>query len=174
MRTCYCRKCGTANQLEDGQLEYTCSNCGVVNQAPAMPKAATPVAPAAPVVEEKKETIPTYEYDTPVAATVEATQSTYSYTHPLEVEKTMNAEPTATKKKRTGLVVTLSLIAVLIVAALVLLLTPLKSPLPIKFRCDNCKSLKMSHKYEVTYPLTGDEKTEFICDECFEEGYEEQ
>jgi hypothetical protein len=190
MRTCYCRKCGTPNQLEDGQVEYTCSSCGSVNQAPAMAKPAapapapapaaptpapapTPVSVYAPVAEEKKD-IPTYEYDTPVATTMETTQDTYTYTHPLDVEKAMNTEAPATKKKKTGLIITLSVIVAVIAAALVLLLTPVKSPLPIKLRCDECESLKMSHKYEVSYPLTGEEKTEFICDDCFERGYEEQ
>ena len=180
MRTCYCRKCGTPNQLEDGQVEYTCSSCGSVNQAPAMAKPAptpapapTPVSVYAPVAEEKKD-IPTYEYDTPVATTMETTQDTYTYTHPLDVEKAMNTEAPVTKKKKTGHIITLSVIVAVIAAALVLLLTPVKSPLPIKLRCDECESLKMSHKYEVSYPLTGEEKTEFICDDCFERGYEEQ
>ena len=71
--------------------------------------------------------------------------------------------------------VTLVVLVAIIAAAVVLLITPVKSPLPIKFRCDDCNKIKYSEKYEVEYEDTGKVEERYICKDCFEEnGYEEQ
>ena len=84
-------------------------------------------------------------------------------------------EENKAKKKKTGLIVTLVVLVAIIAAAVVLLITPVKSPLPIKFRCDDCNKIKYSEKYEVEYEDTGKVEERYICKDCFEEnGYEEQ
>lgn len=34
MRTCYCKKCGTANEIEETMEKFFCANCGTENSVP--------------------------------------------------------------------------------------------------------------------------------------------
>ncbi len=148
MRTCYCRKCGTANMIKDGQKEYTCTGCSAVNR--------TPEAVAG---------------NEQAAA---ADMGVYSYN---PYEQTGSSDSGKKKKERKGrktpLIIALSVLAVIIAAAAVLLLTPVKSPFPLKLRCNECGHIKYSEKYEVTYPKEGKVRTEWICGDCFDEHFEE-
>lgn len=190
MRTCYCKKCGTANEIEETMEKFFCANCGTENSVPQ--KAPVDAAPKN-VSEDKSAEASAFIYSnvneaaskeepeenvgqsaaapvqTPVYSYGEQNVASGSYAEPV------SAKPVKVKKKKTGLIVTLVVLVAIIAAAVVLLITPVKSPLPIKFRCDDCNKIKYSEKYEVEYEDTGKVEEHYICKDCFKEnGYEEQ
>lgn len=186
MRNCFCRKCGTQNTIEEGELTYFCANCGQPNN---VPKAAAPVNNETPQYKmpEQAATYAAPKLDNiyaPVQETVAPVQEevpTQSYTdnqnaympqNNMYASGTINAEPQdkPKKKKKTGLVVFLVTLFLLIAAAVVILITPIKTPVPLKFRCDKCGKFKMSYEYH----LDDTDEERYLCDGCLEElGYVE-
>lgn len=163
MRTCYCRKCGTANQIDENEEKYFCGECGLENTVPQKR------------TEEKvkmvEETVPTYK--SPFVPEEQPVSYTPSYIMPEADFSATVEEPVKEKKKKTGLIVTLSVILVVLIASATLLLAPIKSFLPIRFNCDECKKVKYSQKYEVTFE-DNSVKQMYICDDCFSNnGFEE-
>ena len=189
MRTCYCKKCGTANEIEETMEKFFCANCGTENSVPQktpLDTASKPVSGDKPAetssficgsvdtaASKEPDEKTQQNTDTPVQQPVysygEQNTASGSYTEPV------SSKPVKVKKKKTGLIVTLVVLVAIIAAAVVLLITPVKSPLPIKFRCDDCNKIKYSEKYEVEYEDTGKVEEHYICKDCFEKnGYEEQ
>lgn len=189
MKTYYCKKCGTANEIEETMEKFFCANCGTENSVPqkvSSDTASKPVSGDKPAEnssfiygsvdmaaskepDEKTEQNTAEPVQQPVYSYGEQNTASGSYTEPV------SSKPVKVKKKKTGLIVTLVVLVAIIAAAVVLLITPVKSPLPIKFRCDDCNKIKYSEKYEVEYEDTGKVEERYICKDCFEEnGYEEQ
>ena len=161
MRTCYCRRCGTANQIEETDEKFFCAECGVENTVPKK-RTEEQVNSAAPVNQ------------TPYVTAPQATAFTTPPVMPTDDYSATTETNTKPKKKKTGLIVTLSVIFVVIAAAAVLLLAPIKSFLPIRFHCDECNKIKFSEKYSIEDGSGKNNETLYICKDCFEEnGYEE-
>ena len=189
MRTCYCRKCGSANEIEEDTVSFFCVNCGVESNVPK--KRTEDVRIPEDNTQNTEETAttteqPVYTYTQPVeqpAFTQPTEQPAFTqpteqpaFTQPVYSYQNMDTvqDKPAKKKGRAGLIIGI-VFGLLVIAAGVLMLTPVKSPLPVKFRCDSCKKIKFSQKYKVEYTDTNEIKTEFICDDCFDEkGYEEE
>lgn len=180
MRTCFCRRCGTPNEIEETDEKFFCVECGVENTVPKKrtemaeqvpPVNSEPVAePVTPVTENIYYTSPA----TPVSdSPYSAAPQTKAYTMN-DYSATAEVKDKPKKKKKTGLIVSLSVIFVVLAASAVLLLAPIKSFLPIRFNCDECNKIKFSEKYRIE-DGSGNETDElYICKDCFDKfGYEE-
>lgn len=191
MKTCYCRKCGTANEVDEMNLTYTCISCGVENN---VPKPKTQSVPVEQPVSDSVETTYNSDYN-PFATAAGTVDNTYNkaynetaaaetdapekliYNYSENMTKNISDNVSdnkltqaKVKRKKTGLVVFLVLFVLVIGAAAVLMFTPVNSPLPVKMRCDDCGKIRFSQKYEITYEAENKVKSHFICDECFEDG----
>ena len=171
MRVCYCRKCGTANEVDENGQEYFCGACGLQNKIPSVRPAQEPVTAAqAPVQETQQE--PTYNTQPTY------TQPTYN-TQPMYTQPQMQAsymtDGSATqteakpKKKKKGLI-----IAIIIIVVTLALAAAAYFFLPYRFaKCDDCGKIKWSTKWEIE-DSNGDTEIKWLCPDCFDEGYQEK